>query len=754
MAEATVKPWDETKIVGKPIPRVDGYERVSGTAVFPVDVIVPNMLYGAILRCPHAHATVKKISVGKAREMPGVRAVLTDADPEARVGWYSAPGPPGPGGRRMLSRLFDPHCRYEGEEVAAVAAESPQQAWDAVQAIQVDYETQPFVTGMEEALKPGAPAVQEGGNRAGAPRETKRGDVEKGFAEADVVLEETYRSSCEIHAPMETHGSVAQWDGDRLTVWDTNQGPFGIQSDIASALNMPLSKVRVISKYMGGGFGSKQEAGKYSVIAALLAQKTARPVKLFLTREETFLCVGNRPAHIMKLKAGVKKDGTLTAFQLTGLGEVGAYPSDTSVGYQIGDLYKCPNVHIEETQAYIHAGRNRAFRAPSFPQGNWALEQMMDALAEKIGMDPVELRLKNIPTVCQMQQDKPYTSTGLRECLTEGARAFGWKEARSRPKGDGPWVRGVGVASSIWMYQNAGNSTAIVKLFADGSANLNIGAADLGTGTNTVMAMVVAEELGVPLDRIEIENADTGTTQYTDVSGGSKTVLADSPAVRLAALEVKARLLEMAAEQLKVPLSDLVFKDGAILAQGGAQKLAITELRQLRRQMVVGVGRRGPDPTDKVVRPFSTDFAEVEVNTRTGEMRVLRMLAAHDSGRVMNLLTYRNQVFGGVVMGIGFAMTERRIMDSSTGKMVNANFHDYKIPTAKDAPGEMTCLPIDPHDTECNINGAKGVGEPATIAVGAAIANAFYHATGIRITAAPITAAQVLTLLAQRKTRG
>jgi xanthine dehydrogenase YagR molybdenum-binding subunit len=366
----------------------------------------------------------------------------------------------------------------------------------------------------------------------------------------------------------------------------------------------------------------------------------------------------------------------------------------------------------------------------------------------------VELRLKNIPTVCQMQQNKPYTSTGLRECLTEGARAFGWKEARSRPKGDGPWLRGVGVASSIWMYQNAGNSTAIVKLFADGSVNLNIGAADLGTGTNTVMAMVVAEELGVPLDRIQIENADTGTTQYTDVSGGSKTVLADSPAVRLAALEVKARLLEMAAEQLKVPLSDLVFKDGAILAQGGARKLAITELRRLRGQMVVGVGRRGPDPTDKVVRPFSTDFAEVEVNTRTGEVRVLRMLAAHDSGRVMNLLTYRNQVFGGVVMGIGFAMTERRTMDSSTGKMVNANFHDYKIPTAKDAPGEMTCLPVDPHDTECNINGAKGIGEPATIAVGAAIANAFYHATGLRVTAAPITRAQVLTLLAERKTKG
>jgi xanthine dehydrogenase YagR molybdenum-binding subunit len=307
----------------------------------------------------------------------------------------------------------------------------------------------------------------------------------------------------------------------------------------------------------------------------------------------------------------------------------------------------------------------------------------------------------------------------------------------------------------MWGQQRSGPSTVIVTVFADGSVNLNMGAADLGTGTKTVMAMVVAEELGVSLDRIQIENADTGTTMYTEVSGGSKTVIADSPPTRLAALEVKARLLEMAAEQLKVPVSDLVLQDGAILAQGGAQKVAITDLRQLRmRQMVLGVGQRGPDPADKVVRPFATHFAEVEVNTRTGEMRVLRMLAAQDSGRVMNLLTYRGQVFGGLLMGLGFAMTERRIMDSSTGKMVNANFHDYKIPTAKDVPGEMTCLPIDPHDTECNINGAKGLGEPATIPAGTAIANAFYHATGIRVTAAPITAAQVLTLLAERKTKG
>jgi xanthine dehydrogenase YagR molybdenum-binding subunit len=282
-----------------------------------------------------------------------------------------------------------------------------------------------------------------------------------------------------------------------------------------------------------------------------------------------------------------------------------------------------------------------------------------------------------------------------------------------------------------------------------------MGAADLGTGTKTVVASIVAEELGVPLDRIQIENADTGTTQYSGVSGGSKTVAADGSATRLAALEVKRLLLEMAAEQLKVPVSDLVLQDGAILARGGAQKLALAELMQLQMQQgIVGVGRGRFVPSDKVIRSFATHFAEVEVNKHTGEMRVLRMVAAHDSGRVMNLLGYRNQVFGGFLQGLGLAMTERRVMDSDTGKMVNANFHDYKIPTAKDVPGEMTCLPIDPHDTECNINGSKGLGEPSTVPAATAIANAFHNATGLRITATPITAAQILTLLAEPKTRG
>jgi xanthine dehydrogenase YagR molybdenum-binding subunit len=515
--------------------------------------------------------------------------------------------------------------------------------------------------------------------------------------------------------------------------------------------------VRVIGLYMGGAFGSKQELSKHTVMAAILAKMTGRPVKLFLTREETFLCMGNRPAHIMKMKAGVKKDGTLTALQLTGLGETGAYPGGsarTAVGYQVQDLYKCDNVRVEETAVYINAGQNRAFRAPGFPQCSWALEQLMDEVAEKLGMDPIDLRLKNYTPLCQMEANKPYTSAGLRELLTQGAATFGWKEARARAKGSGPLVRGVGVAGGMWGQAGRPPATAIVRYFPDGSANLNIGASDLGTGTKTVMAMVVAEELGVPMERIDVVNADTGTTQYSGTSGASKTVMVDSPAVRAAALEVKSQLLRMAAAQLKVPAESLAIDNGVISGPGGA-KVAVGALADLQvQQVIVGVGIRGPNPTDKSIRPFAAHFAEVEVNLRTGEMRVVRMLAMQDSGRVLNPLTFRNQVIGGLTMGIGFAMTERRVLDSQTGKMVNDNWHDYKIPTARDVPAELTCMPIDLHDHECDTTSTKGLGEPATIPAAAAIANAFYNATGIRIKDAPITVAKVIGLLAERKKQG
>jgi CO/xanthine dehydrogenase Mo-binding subunit len=749
--EGRPQPWSETRVVGKPEPRVDGYERVSGTAVYPSDVVLPDMLYGAILRCPYAHARVKRIDPTAAERMPGVRALITGASAPADLRWYY--------GRTVFTKVFDPVCRFEGEAVAAVAAETPQQAWDAARAIAVEYEVLPFVVDEHKALEPGAPAVHDGGNRVDEPTKYQRGDVAKGFAEADKVLEMSFRTEAEFHTPMEMHGSVARWDGPRLTIWVSTQGVYSVQQRVATVLEMPLANVRVIGSYMGGGFGSKLQGDKHHIITAALAKVAARPVKLFLTREESFLCVGNRPPSNMHLKAGVKKDGTLTALEFTCLGTGGAYPAGgtSAVDWLIRDLYTCPNVHTELTDVYINGGPARPFRAPGHPQGAWALEQMMDALAEAIGMDPVELRLKNIPSVSQAREGQPpYTTTGLKRCLVDGAKAFGWHEARRQPSGDGPVKRGVGVAAGLWVAGAGGPpSTVIVKLFPDGSANLNMGASDIGTGTKTVMAMVLTEELDVPLDRIQIENADTGTTEYATPSGGSKTVPTESPAVRAAALAVKQQLVDLAADELKVPAADLRLEGNEIVSQRDPKaRKKIAELQGLRRRgVLVGVGTRGPNPEDKAVNPFVAQFCEVEVDTRTGEARVLRFLSANESGRVMNRLTFDSQVIGGVTMGIGFGLTEQRVFDRQTGKVLNQNWHDYKIPTAMDVPAEIASLPIDVPDPEANTTGAKGLGEPVMIPTAAAVANAVYHAIGMRVTDSPISPMRLAALLATRGTR-
>ncbi len=740
-------PWKKTDVVGERRPRVDGYERVSGSAIYPSDIVLPDMIYGAVLRCPHAHARVKKLDVKTAEGMPGVMSILTPSSPETQGvmwpiyrGWEPVP-------------ILSTTCKFEGEPIAAVAAETPQQAVDALRAIEVEYEVLPPVSDHTDALAAGSPEVHAGGNRAGEPDTYERGDVAAGFDEADVVLERSYRNECEIQAPMELHGCVAQWDGNKLTVWESLQGVFSIQEQYAGILGLPLANVRVVSTFMGGGFGSKLQTSRGSILACLLAKKTARPVKLFLTREEAMLVTGNRPAVDIKLKAGVTADGTLTAFEFSGLSSAGAYSEGGASlnDWLIRDLYTCPNVKCENALVHINAGPVRPFRAPGHPQGAWALEQMMDDLAEAIDMDPVDFRLKNVPTTSQARGGQPYTSTGLKQCLTQGAEAFGWKAARKAPQRSKHLKRGAGVGACLWIAGGGGPpSTIIVKLFADGSVNLNMGASDIGTGTRTVMAMVAAEELGVDPSSIQIENADTRSTQWASSSGGSKTVPTESPAVREAAYNVKKQILEMAADEHDLDASDLMLVDGAVVSRKDPEKsFPVTGLRGLRRsRVVVGVGYRGPNPEGKAVNPFAAQFCEVEVNTRTGEVRVVRFVAAHDSGRVLNRLTFDNQVFGGITMGIGYALTEQRVLDrGQTGKMVNANFHDYKIPTAMDVPADMSSLVVDPGDTECNTTGAKGCGEPVTIPTAAAIANAVYDAIGVRINKGPITPDKVLEML-------
>ncbi len=741
-----MQPWGGTRIVGKELPRVDAFERVSGKAQYTYDVILPEMVYGATLRCPHAHAMVKSIDTSAAENMPGVVAILTGKSPGADIPWY--------GGKPPQSKLFDPHCRYQGDEVAAVAAQTPYQAWDAVKAIKVEYEVLPFVIDEESALKADAPKIHEGGNAAGKPMSMRRGDVEKGFAEADVELEETFCTSVQIHANGEVHGSVIKWDGNKITIWDSTQGVYdACMISFARTMGLPYNNVRVICRYMGGGFGSKLEMGKYTVMAALLSRQAGRPVKMMLSREETMLCVGNRPNAKMTLKAGVKKDGTLTALQLTNVYTPGAYSAGASVGFLVQELYKCPNVMVTESGAYTNVGRARAFRAPGFPTGAWALEQMMDMLAEKLNMDPVEFRLKNFTDVSQTRK-MPYSSAGLKDCLIEGAKKFGWKEAKAMPKGDSHIKRGFGMAAGLWMMGSGGPPyTAEVRMFADGGVTIKAGAMDIGTGTKTVACMVAAEELDVPLENIRIINADTALTPYASSSGGSMTLPGLVPAVRRGAWIVKRQIFEWAAGALAVPTDDLEIRGNSVVSRSNPdKKRTLEELFRSKGVMdVIGIGNREPNPANKAIMPFGAHFAEIEVNTQTGEVKVVRLVAANESGRVINRKTFECQVFGGMVMGLGYALTEKRVMDRRTGKMCNANLHDYKVPGALDVPVNHEVLPVDLQDNECNNVGCKGLGEPAHVPTAAAIANAVYDAIGVRPNNGPIDSRMILELLSKKK---
>jgi xanthine dehydrogenase YagR molybdenum-binding subunit len=632
-----------------------------------------------------------------------------------------------------------------------VAAETPYQAADAVRAIKVDYEVLPFVVDELEALKSGAPEVREGGNKR-ATDKYERGDINKGFAEADVVLEDSYKAECQFHSCPEPQGCVANWDGDYLTVWTGTQGVyFPIQAEISAGLGLPLSKCRVVCKYAGGGFGGKTHTYVAHMAAPLLAKKTGRPVKIAYEAEENLYEGGNAPPHNVKVKAGVKKDGTLTAYHYATINTGGHISSGGIFWYDrpYRDLYLCPNVLTEATDVYIHGSASWPMRAPCHPQATWAMEQMMDQLAEKLGMDPVEFRLKNIPTFAQdIEGNPPYTTTGLKECIADGAKEFGWKEARKNAEAtrESPIRRGVGMSSGsfemgfIWP-----PSTAIVKLGRDGSVKLEMGISDMGTGGKSALAMVVAEELGIKPEFIHLEYGDTATTAVEQVSAGSRTIPTATPPVRDACIQIKQQLLEMAAKDLEVDPATLAVQGGQVVStKDPDKKVKFADISGLKgQQVIVGVAHAGANPPGKRVKPFCAHFCEVEVNMKTMEVKVVRYLAAHESGRVIFRAGYEGQVVGGVVQGIGHALTEWRIFDKEhMGKTLTRNLHDYKMPTIMDVPVEIPVLTVDLGDTFSN-TGAKGVGEPPKVPPAAAVANAVFHATGIRFTRSAINPLQL-----------
>ncbi|MFN4218111.1 MAG: xanthine dehydrogenase family protein molybdopterin-binding subunit [Candidatus Bipolaricaulia bacterium] len=718
--------------VGKSTPRIDGPERATGKAVYTFDVQLPGMLYGKILRSPHPHARIKHIETQRAEQLPGVRAVLSYRN-TPKISF------------RRQTFIFDEIVRYVGDEVACVIADDEEVAQDALELIEVEYELLPFVLDPEEALQPTAPKLYPDGNLLnGQPEVYQRGDLAQGFAQADVVIERTFRTQCALHNCMETHGSVAMWEGDSLTVWDSTQHIFGVREGLARLLGLPLHKVRVIKKYMGGGFGSKNNLGKYTVIAALGAKMTGRPVKIMLDRHEENLAAGNRPASVQHLKIGARRDGTLTALELKAIVAAGAYCLwPPSVGGPARELYACPNAKTEQYTVFTNTGPLSAFRAPGYVEGTFALESLMDELAKELGIDPLELRLKNYTEIDQTT-GRPYSTKGLREAYERGAKLVGWPK---RAESSGRVRRGFGMASQIWSGNGMPPAYAIVKVNPDGSATVITGTQDIGTGTKTVLAQIAAEELGFPIEKISVELGDTQMGPYAPLSAGSMTVASVGPAVRLAAYEARQQLLDVAAQVLDAPRESLTISEGLLSSPVLKESIPVKDvLKNLENFMIIGRGAREPNPEDVTVNTFGAQFAEVTVDTETGEVRVERIVAVHDSGRVINPLTLSSQIEGGIIQGLGYALFEQRVVDRNTGVVVNDNLENYKVPTALDVP-EIVFEMVDRPDPRANNLGAKGVGEPPIIPTAAAIANAVANALGVRIYELPLTREKILKAL-------
>jgi CO/xanthine dehydrogenase Mo-binding subunit len=729
----------ELDIVGHPVPRVDADQRVTGAAKYTSDILLSHMLYARILRSPHPHALVKGIDASQAEKLPGVKAVGSAFNTDA-IRWHGS------------SSLFDKTVRLVGDEVAAVAAVDEETAADALELIRVDYETLPFVTDMEEAMKDNAPKLWPNGNLVGGkPSIYERGSVSKGFAEADLVIEETFGTQTELHTCLEPHGSVAAWEGDKLTVWDSTQGVFNVRDALAAALGIPSNHVRVIKQYMGGGFGSKLELGKYTVIAALLARQTRRPVKLMLTREEEQLNTGNRPATLQHVKVGVKKDGTLTAIELKSINANGAYLGGAGCGAPYREMYLCPNVRTEENAVYVNTGRSRPARAPGHVQGTFGLESMMDIVAIRIGMDPLEFRKKNYATVNQAQANpKPYSAKRLDQLYEEGAKKIGWRDRDKRKEAgvSSSKKRGMGMASQIWGGGGGPPAYALVKINRDGSVNVFSGTQDLGTGTKTIISQIAAEELGIALADVAVDLGDTETCPFSGSSGGSTTAASVGPAVRTAAADARLQLFEYAALELKVKPEELSSRRGKMFVKGDPQKSIDFKAaaRKAGNNMIIGKGFRGPNPEGYSLNTFGAHFAEVEVDTETGRVTVTRHVAAHHSGRPFNPLTMTSQIEGGVIQSMGYALSEQRVIDPASGIPLNMNMEDYKPMTALDTPAIEPVL-LTEVDEHCNTLGGKGIGEPPRIPAAAAIANAVANAIGVHIKELPITPDKVLAAL-------
>jgi xanthine dehydrogenase YagR molybdenum-binding subunit len=728
-------------VIGKSVPRQDGRAKVTGATRFTVDVVLPGMLHGRILRSSLPHAEIRRIDVAAAERYPGVQAIIplvTPGDPATAT------------------------VRYIGAPVVAIAATSMAAAEAALRLIRVDYKSLAFVVDLDKAREPTAPALYDSasmpkGHASGFPAATglplngnvrgpatdSRGDPEEGFTQADVVVEGEFRTQVQTHCCLEPHAIVADWRADGLTVYMSTQFTAGVRHELAEAFGLPLNRVRVIVDGMGGGFGSKSSLGNYGRIAVALSRQAQAPVRIVLNRQEEQMDAGNRPGTYQRLCIGASSNGLLTAISLVSYGTAGV-----AVGAGIGNvaqaMYACPNYQAAQHDVFINAGPGCAMRGPGNTPGAWAVEQTIDELAERLSIDPLRLR------------DQIDLSPVRREERRIGAERIDWQRRHAPGADPGPIKRGLGVAQSLWGANVHTNCACEVRIMRDGSVEILSGVQDIGTGIGTVMAQVVAEVLGLGVDRITVRIGDTefpaGPPSY-----GSRTTASITPAARTAASRALQLLLREAALVLNAGPDDLVAREGHIFVRDDPHRTmtfaeAAARLRTDRISAVAsrsddygGFRRRMEDAAIAQQDLGGVQFAAVAVDTETGIIRVERVVAVQDCGRPMNPLLIESQVQGGVAMGISYALFEERILDQHTGRMVNPNLEQYKLAGPREMPAIDVVL-LENYQGR-SATDAYGIAEPASIATAPAIANAVYNAIGVRLHSLPMTPATVLAAL-------
>lgn len=733
----------ELTYIGKPTIRYDGPAKVMGKGKYTADVNLPGMLYGRMVDATIPHGRIISVDTSAAEKLPGVRAVYVI---EHVYGVAELRDP------KLETPSRYPVVRYAGQPIAGVAAVSQQIANDAAKLVKVQYDTMPFVVDRSDARSDNAPVVFPGpadaagsagggggpknvpqtGNVHGPQRKTI-GDTKKGLADSDVIVEGEYFTQVQTHSALETHGFVVDWKPDEVTIYASTQGTSSVRDEFAEVFKLPKSKVRVITEYMGGGFGAKFGAGNEGVVAANLSRKANAPVKLMLDRRQEHI-VSNRPDSHQKLKIGAKQDGTLTAIELTSYGTAGVGTGAGTAG-PATNMYKCPNLLTEEYDVFINAGPGAAFRAPGHPQGCFAFEQTIDDLAVKLNMDPLTLREKI---------DESPARKAERAVILERTN---WRNRRPAGSDTGPIKRGMGVAQSVWYRFVSMNSSCEVRVSRDGSVELMSAVQDLGTGTKTLLAIIVAEEFGIPPASVVIRIGDTRFPIGPD-SGGSVTAGSITPAVRNAAYQAKQKLFVAVAPQFNTTADNFILQNGRIVLKNDSSRSYT--LKQITAKLptaeISAQSTRVPDYAKERLTYGGVDYVELAVDTETGRVHIEKVFGAHDCGRPINPLGVISQINGGILQGISYALFEQRIMDRNAGYMLNANLENYKILGAREVP-QIDIVLVENYIAQSSTD-AAGIGESAgIITLAAAIGNAFYNATGVRMRKIPMTPANVLSAL-------